>query len=98
MMTTKQRKYAHDLRAKAHELVEDAKWWTTEQPAYAPDKLESIVVNAYKLDAAIDKMSDEQVLMYFTLNPVKGYFHGAYTNYNRPLRELMAILKICGCW
>lgn len=43
-------------------------------------------------------MADEQVLQYFTLNPVKGYFHGAYTKYNRPLRELMVILNTCGCW
>ena len=97
-MTNKQRKYAHDLRQQAHNLVEDAKWWTVEHPSFTPDKLEAIETNAHKLDIAIDKMSDEQVLMFFTRNPVKGYFHGAYTNYNRPLRELMAILKVCGCW
>lgn len=64
-MTNKQRKYAHDLRQQAHNLVEDAKWWTVEHPSFTPDKLEAIETNTHKLDIAIDKMSDEQVLMFF---------------------------------
>ena len=97
-MTDTQRKYADYLRAKAKALIEDAKLWAKYLPTYTPDKLEVIVANEPKLYIAIDNMTDEQVLKYFTISPFDRYFKGAYANFSPPLRELMVILKVCGYW
>lgn len=98
MYTEKQIAYAESLRERAHKIVADAMEETLAHPAFTESKRATVEANVAKVNGAIDRLNVQQILDHFTICAVHGYFSGQYIRMNKPLKEVISVLKICKVW